>query len=200
MDDILACNNCIATNQMRSSRHCTKNVIRNDNSFVPECFINSKAVAQSERNYLMCPTYNLGMFEVCQTCPLDCIKNPNKQSNSSIADVLNMLGGLFNFDETKKQSISNTIDKLNTPDFKEIYTSLESVSDIVKEMLNGKNQSSDLTKKILESETNKIKNTVDKMVKGGKITSEEVELFKQEINTSMDIQKIKKMLNTIKAS
>lgn len=191
------CNKCIATEQMRASHYCTKTVIKQDNSFVPECLLKARTAAKSaEYTYLMCPTYNLGLYEVCNTCPLDCIKNPNK-SNSDIKNIISMLGNLFGFNNDRQHEITKAIEQLNQPEFNDIYKSIERSSKVVRDVMNG-GKSGDVNAAILKSEANYLKNALDILVKDGKITDDEVQLARTEIESLSNVQKLKTLLQTMK--
>lgn len=191
------CDRCVATLQMRESSHCTKKIVNHNSSFAPECFVNTTNISQAERNFLMCPTYNLGMFFVCQTCPLDCQMNPNKLK-SPFTDIINLLGGFLGIDDSKKKEVDNAFAKLNQPEFKDVYSSLERASNSIKDVMNGKLGSSDVAKKILESETNNLKKSFNDLIKTGKITEAEADTINREISSVANIEKLKSVVEVMK--
>lgn len=197
MNEKINCNNCVSTKQMRESVHCTKTIIKQDSSFIPECFVRIKNISQEERNYLMCPTYNLGIYSACQTCPLPCPKNPN-QKKSPIQDIINLIGSVFGINDAQKNGIASAFEKLNNPDFKEVYSSLERSSNAIKDIMNGKLGSSDVARKVLESETSNLKYSFENLVKDGKITDNEANAIKNSINSTENIQKLKFAIDTMK--
>lgn len=199
ISDTMACTTCSATQQMKASNCCSSTIINFNGQLTPECFINMKDVPQEERNYLMCPTYNLGIYSVCDTCPLDCVKNPNKKRASSLNDVLGLLSGMFGIDENKKKQLNVAFDKLKQPEFKEVYTSLEQASWVIKDVMSGKLGSSDVARKVLSTEAVKLKESFGNLVKDGKITEEEARMFNAQINTEENLQKLKSILSVMKA-
>ncbi len=194
----LSCTSCVASKQMRESTHCTKFIVKQDASYIPECFINSKSVSQAERNYLMCPTYNLGMYDVCQTCPLECVKNPKQNVKSPLHDIINLLGSMFGMDDAKKKEVDGAFERLNQPEFKEVYSSLERSSKSIKDVMNGRAGSSDIARKILEVESSNLKSAFSNLIKDGKITEEEARILNTEIHSSANMQKLKSVLNVMK--
>lgn len=198
MIEKLNCDKCVATQQMCASEHCTKTIVKHDSSFIPECFVRIKNISQEERNYLMCPTYNLGMYSVCQTCPLSCVKNPNKKEKSPMSDIINLFGTMFGVDDKKKKDIDEAFEKLNQPDFQDIYSSIGRVSNSIKNIMNGNVGSADIAKKILEAEATNLKEGFNNLIKSGKITEEEAKILNTEINSEKNIQKLKSVLENIK--
>lgn len=173
-------------------------IIKTNGQFVPECFIKMKDLTQADRNYLICPTYNLGMYDVCSTCPLDCVKNPNQSQKSPIFDIVNLLGAMFGVDPGKKKEIDGALSKLNQPEFKEIYTSLERASKVIKDVIESKSGAPDITRKVLEVEAVNLKKAFGNMIKDGKITEEEARLLSAEVHSSENMQKLKTILSTMK--
>lgn len=194
----IACTTCVASKQMRESEYCTKAIVKQDASYIPECFLKIKDVSQAERNYLMCPTYNLGMYYVCESCALECVKNPKQQTKSPMYDIINLIGNMFGMDDAKKKEVDNAFERLNQPDFKEVYSSLERSSKSIKDVMSGKTGSSDIARKILEVEALNLKKAFNNLIKDGKITEEEARIIHTEINSSANMQKLKSVLDIMK--
>lgn len=143
-----------------------------------------------------CPTYNLGMYDVCLTCELDCPQNT--KSKSSIVEIIGVIGGLLGLDNNKKKELSSTFNNLNKPEFKGIYSSLENASNSIKDVLSGKLGSSDIAKKVLEIETNNLKSEFSKLITNGQISKEEVENLKNNFNSTDNMMKLKSLLEGMK--
>lgn len=193
----LPCISCAATKQMRESEYCTKTIINYDNQFIPGCMVKLLELSQAKRNFLTCQTYNLGIYSVCNNCPLDCEKNKN-QSSPIFKDIVNLLGNVIGLDESKKQVINITLKNLNKPEFKEIYSSLERISLSIRKVIDGKSGSTDITRKILEVESIKLKNAFDELINKGIISKEEARLLKNDVNSSKNMQHLQSLLQTIK--
>ncbi len=126
----------------------------------------------------------------CQTCP--------SKSKAPMADVVDLFGGMLGLDANKKNEIADAFDKLNQPEFKEVYGSLERSSKIIQDLMRPGNNSSDIARKVLEVEGIKLKEAFGNLIKNGKITEEEAKSAKAEINSSTNIEKLKSMLSTMK--
>jgi hypothetical protein len=192
----LVCSNCISTKQMRESSYCTKTIILYEGQYIPGCMINLLKAEQRERNYLTCSTYNLGLYSVCEKCPLSCPQN--KKNTNAFTDIINFISNILGLEEGKKKEIFCALEKLNTPDFKEIYSSLEKSSYSIKNALDNKFNSPDIAKKVLEIEGIKLKNEFEKLIFNGKISKEEARMLKADINSSANIEKLKLLINSMK--
>lgn len=195
----IPCTTCVSTIQMRESQYCTKTIIMYEGQYVPECMVNILELDQEQRNFLTCGTYNLGVYSVCKTCPLSCPQNSSKKSNQ-FNNIIDFISNLLGFDEQKKKEISKVLEQLNTSDFKEIYLSLDRASSSIKDVLGGKTNSSDMTKKILEYETNNIKKTFNTFIQNGKITEKDIEILKNNIDSEKNISKLKTLISSLKQS
>lgn len=136
---------------------------------------------------------------MCKTCPLDCPKNENKKQKSPMYDIINLLGGVLGIDDTKKKEVDAAFERLNQPEFKDVYSSLERASKSIRDVMSGQAGTSDIAKKILEVEAGKLKQTFGDMIKDGRITEEEARMFNAEINSSANMQKLKSVLEVMKA-
>lgn len=196
--EIIPCSTCVATKQMNQSKFCTKQIVQDEAQLIPECFANIKNISQAERNFLMCPTFNLGIYSACRECPLSCPQNINPSKNSSLNETLNFLANLLNLDTTKKKEITNSIEKLNKPEFKEIYGSLEIISKNLGSALNGEMNVSEISRKIIELETRNLKKSLEQLTNDGKISREEIQQYNEEINKSTNIKKLQSLIGDLK--
>jgi hypothetical protein len=194
----LPCNSCIATKQLRDSQYCTKTIINYKDQYIPECMINLLELSQADRNFYGCQTYNLGIYSVCESCPLECPKNDRLNKKSPLTDIVNMISGMFGIDQDKKKEINEALVRLNQPEFKEIYNVLERSSTTIQAAMNGDKNSSDIAKKVLEAERDNLKSAFNDLIQAGKITEEEARLANAEINSSANMDKLKKLLADMK--
>lgn len=193
---IANCEKCVSTQQMKASPHCSLSIVNNDGHITPECFVNIKNISQAERNFLTCPTYNLGMYEYCKACPLECPQNFSLSKNSPFFNIINQLAPLLGLTEDKKQKILFSLENLNNPDFKNIYSSLIGFSKIMDDIF--KNKNIDLAKKSLELELGEIKDNLTDLISQGKITQKEVDLLNSQIKNNENFKEFGQILKTIK--
>jgi hypothetical protein len=133
---------------------------------------------------------NITSDTVCPTCP--------KQQKSPMADVIDLFGGILGVDASKKGEMNAAFDKLNTPEFKEVYSSLERASKSIKDVMNGSLGSSDIARKVLELEAANLKKAFSGLIEDGKITEDEARMLKTEINSTANMQKLKTVLEGMK--
>ena len=126
----------------------------------------------------------------CPTCP--------EVPKSPMADVINLFGGFLGMDETKKKEVDAAFDKLNKPEFKEVYSSLEMASKSIKDVMSGNSGAPDMARKVLEVEAANLKKAFNGLIEEGKITEEEARILKTDINSSANIQKLKSVLEVMK--
>lgn len=126
----------------------------------------------------------------CPTCP--------QKQKSPMFDVVNLFGGLLGMDDNKKKEVDAAFDKLNQPEFKEVYSSLERASKSIKDVMGGTTGSPDVARKILEAETANLKKAFNGLIESGKITEEEARILKTDINSSANMQKLKSVIEIIK--
>lgn len=117
---------------------------------------------------------------------------------SSVSDVVDLFGGLLGIDDNKKKEIGAAFEKLNQPEFKEIYSSLEQASKSIKDVMSGNSGAPDIARKVLEFEAVKLKKAFGGLIDSGKITEEEARIFKTEIHSSTNMQKLKSVLEVMK--
>lgn len=115
-----------------------------------------------------------------------------------MADIVDMLGPLLGLDDNRRKNMTDAFDKLNQPEFKDVYSSLERASVSIKDVMSGKSGAPDVARKILEMETSNLKDSFNKLIKDGKITEEEARILKTDINSSDNIHKLKSMLEVMK--
>lgn len=127
----------------------------------------------------------------CPTCPAEFSKSP-------MADVINLFGGMLGLDANKKNEVNASFEKLNQPEFKEVYSSLERASNSIKDVMNGKSGSPDVARKVLEVEAANLKKAFNGLIEDGKISEEEARILKTEINSSANMQKLKSVLEVMK--
>lgn len=135
---------------------------------------------------------NLSPDLICPTCP------SKKINKSPISDVVNLFGGLLGIDNSKKAEIDSAFEKLNEPEFKDVYSSLERASKSIKDVMNGNSGAPDVARKVLEIEATNLRNAFSGLVNDGKITEEEARIFKTEINSSANMQKLRSVLDVMK--
>lgn len=130
----------------------------------------------------------------CPTCP----SKPKSKTRAPMADIVDMLGPLLGLDDNRRKNMTDAFDKLNQPEFKDVYSSLERASVSIKDVMSGKSGAPDVARKILEMETSNLKDSFNKLIKDGKITEEEARILKTDINSSDNIHKLKSMLEVMK--
>lgn len=190
MKEPLPCITCVATSQLRSSSHCSKTLTQLNGQTIPNCYVQIRTISQAERNFLTCPTYNLGMFEVCETCPLEC--KENKKKKSPLEDLLKLVAPLFGLDKNKQDMFKDATDKLAGEEFNAVRNSLEVVSGTIKDLMDGK--TSDISKKKLEVEAERLKAHFDGLIKDGKISQQEVNKWRSEISGLESLKVVKSFL------
>lgn len=126
----------------------------------------------------------------CPTCP--------SKPKAPMADIVEMFAPLLGLNSDKKKEVSDAFDKLNQPEFKDIYSSLERASKSIKNVMNGDTGSSDVARKILEIETVNLKKSFNDLIRDGKISEEEVRVLKTEVNSSANMQKLRSVLENMK--
>jgi len=126
----------------------------------------------------------------CPTCP--------SKPKQPMSDVFDLFGGFLGLDAKKKNEISTAFDKLNQPEFKDVYSSLERASVSIKNVMNGNLGSSDVARKILEVEAANLKKSFGKLIEEGQITEEEARIFKTEIDSTANLQKLKSVMEVMK--
>lgn len=129
---------------------------------------------------------------ICPTCP------SKQQFKSPISDVVNLFGGLLGIDDNKKREIDTAFDKLNQPEFKDVYSSLERASKSIKDVMSGDSGAPDIARKVLEVEAASLKKAFSGLIDDGKITEEEARLLKTEVHSTANMQKLKSMLDVMK--
>src|SRR5271168_3670868 len=92
---------------------------------------------------------NLTSNIVCPTCPA--------KPKPPMMDVVEFFGGMLGLDASKKNEISTAFDKLNQPEFKEVYASLERASTSIKDVMNNGTGAPDIARKVLEMESVNLK-------------------------------------------
>jgi hypothetical protein len=189
----MPCTQCVATKQMRESPYCTKTIVEIDGQFIPECFVKLAKLDQPERNYLSCQTYNLGLYQVCKTCPLSCPKNPTQKS--PLEDLITLVAPLFGADKEKQEAVKQAVSKLNEPEFADIRNSLDAVSATIRNIVDGKPGAADVGKAKLEAESTKLKEKFDDLVKTGKITEAEANRIRSEIKNHDSIKMAREMMD-----
>lgn len=192
----LPCTQCVATKQMRESEYCTKTIVEYDGQFIPNCFVKLTKLDQPERNHLSCQTYSLGLYQVCNTCPLTCPKNTIQKS--PLEDLIALVAPLFGADQDKQRAVKEAAAKINDPEFADIKNSLETVSTTIKSIMEGKPGASDIGKTKLEAEAAKLKEKFEGMVKDGKISEAEANKIRSEIKNHDSIKMAKEMLDGLK--
>jgi len=126
----------------------------------------------------------------CPTCP----ENPK----SPVDDVIGIFGSMLGLTDTKKKDINVAFEKLNKPEFREVYSSLERASGSIKNVMSGNSGAPDVARKVLETELSNLKTAFNNLIKDGKITEEEARLLKTDINSSANMEKLKTMLEIMK--
>lgn len=132
---------------------------------------------------------NLTPDTICLTCPIN---------KSPVDDLLGVFGGVLGLTDTKKKEINSAFERLNQPEFKEVYSSLGRASSSIKEVMNGRSGAPDVARKVLEAEAASLKSAFGNLIKEGKITEEEARLLKTDINSSANMEKLKTMLEVMK--
>jgi len=117
---------------------------------------------------------------------------------SPFEDILNMFGPLLGIDDIKKKEIMLAIEKLNGPEFKNIYISLQRATSALKDVMSGKLASLGISKKILMVESENIKKELDVLIKEGKISEKDIFAFKNSFNSDSSIKKLKSLLELLK--
>lgn len=133
---------------------------------------------------------NLVAKVACPTCPTE--------SKSPVDELISTFGGVLGITEDKRKEINAAFEKLNQPEFKNVYASLERASGSIKNVMNGKAGAPDVARKVLEVEASNLKSAFDELIKEGKITEEEARILKTDINSSANMQKLKTMLEVMK--
>lgn len=160
-------------------------VLNGKNSVIYNC-----ACLRCGEQHLVAKT-NIISKVACPTCPAEFSKSP-------VDDLIGIFGGVLGITEDKRKEINAAFEKLNQPEFKNVYTSLGRASGSIKSVMNGKAGAPDVARKVLEAETANLKSAFDELIKEGKITEEEARILKTDINSSANMQKLKTMLEVMK--
>lgn len=189
----IKCKECIATKQMKESQYCTEHVVLYDGQYIPECMIKLIKLDQSDRNFLTCQTYNLGMYKVCDSCNLLCPNNTKSKSSNNIKDLLNMIAPFIGITPDKLEEKFSEISKsLSSAEISPAISSLEKISDIVKKILSG--NVSDNLKKEISLEIEKMKKLMSEYMIENNISKEQLKNASNEINSMHSLLKIKELL------
>jgi hypothetical protein len=157
--------------------------------------------AQDDNNQLYnCNCLKCGIMHIVSKANIisniSCPTCPSKQK-SPMTDIIDLFGGMLGLNAEKKNEVAVAFEKLNKPEFQEVYSSLERASVSIKNVMNG-NGAPDIAKKTLEVEAIGLKKAFADLIKDGKITEEEARNIKIEVNASENIQKLKSILDVMK--
>lgn len=112
---------CKKTSQMRCSSFCTKeaSIFNQSIKFGCEREVLTGEISQSEKNFLDCQFWDLGIKEQCSVCELQCPQNKNEDVNrvekqkDNIKNILDSFGPMLAFSGKSMDEISDIKSKLS---------------------------------------------------------------------------------------
>lgn len=180
---------------MRESSICTNSVVNLNGQWLPECMVRLINASQADRNFFNCQTYNLGIYDVCNKCQLECEKNKNfnNQSFNFIMKGLASLTGL-NLEDKALESINS----LDSEEFKPIKNVLDEFAILLKDLVDGRVNQPDLFKKKIEGQSDLLKEYLQNMLKQGHINSEDLKKAETEVMSMPNLVDLKNLVKNLK--
>jgi len=114
--------NCRMTKELRNSSFCNKEAKLIDGKLSYGCHENMSSLSAEEKQLYDCDTWDMGIMEACNTCPLACINNKNpkmavvkkqKEKIESIVGSINPSIPTFGIDAGTIEQISKTYAESN---------------------------------------------------------------------------------------
>jgi hypothetical protein len=113
-------NSCKKTQQLKNSQYCTGTYEIINGKIIFGCESNILPLSNSEKNFLTCHFYDLGIKDQCKICLLSCGQNLNpdvkrmETAKHNVSEILNSLSPLAGIAGVNSSEFKKAFDAINS--------------------------------------------------------------------------------------